>query len=407
MYKFLRSLSGGTAKVIIFVSLLIGGSVAQTNREEVPDVRIDLYTHGLPKGFFRTDADTKCAGQIIGYRFVVWLGNERVAVGFNTSPNCRVSRNRKVNGSARVFVFDVQGNLKASRDLPYEADGDGIVVADGQAAAGPGGTLIFGIQEVHKSKSGVLLLDGNLKDVARIDRFLEQTTFVHHALVFQDGFTLSGSRTYSILDGVPPLETARWQQDWPVGAMDRKFGEQALAFMLCQQELTPNVYTSSNVVYAGAKRRCTMTVQLADRTAWNAALEENATASIVGLLADGSVAGQVEVKGSKAGQAVIWKKDQSTEILPWIARNARGAVQSATPNMSRYATFATEDGELCENLERLCSDNGRWVVFDRKSQTPIVDRVFPKNGRAALSPDGQRYASFEAGELRIYPLAQP
>jgi hypothetical protein len=33
-----------------------------------------------------------------------------------------------------------------------------------------------------------------------------------------------------------------------------------------------------------------------------------------------------------------------------------------------------------------------------------VNQRFPKNGRAALSPDGLHYASFEAGELRIYSL---
>jgi hypothetical protein len=53
------------------------------------------------------------------------------------------------------------------------------------------------------------------------------------------------------------------------------------------------------------------------------------------------------------------------------------------------------------------SDNGRWIVFDRKSQTPLVNRSFPRNGRAALSPDGSRYASFEAGELHIYLLPTP
>jgi hypothetical protein len=35
---------------------------------------------------------------------------------------------------------------------------------------------------------------------------------------------------------------------------------------------------------------------------------------------------------------------------------------------------------------------------------PLVNRSFPKNGRAALSPDGLHYASFEANELRIYTL---
>jgi type IV secretory pathway VirB10-like protein len=46
----------------------------------------------------------------------------------------------------------------------------------------------------------------------------------------------------------------------------------------------------------------------------------------------------------------------------------------------------------------------RVYVFDRKSSQPIVSRALPKSGRAALSPDGLHYATFEAGELRIYSL---
>lgn len=401
-----RKLIAAIVSVVVVGGLLGGCSGAQTKGDPMPDARLDLSAHGLPNGFFRADADTKCAGQIIGYRFVVWLSNESVAVGFNTSPNCRLSRDRKVNGSARVLVFGVRGDLKASRDLPYEADGDGIVLAEGEGKAGPGGTLLFRIQEVHESKSGVLLLDANLKDVAHLDRFLEQTTFVDHALVFQEGFTLSGPRTYSVLDGSPPVETERRQQDWPIGTMDRKFGEHGLAFMLCQQELQPNVYTSTNVIYAGARRRCTMTAEAKDRSVWKVPLKEEGTAAIVGLLADGSVAGQIYVKGSNAGEVVLWKRDQTTETLPWIPNTYSGSVQSATANMSRYATFATDD-EPCENSRKGCGVTGRWIVFDRRSQTPIVNRVFPKNGRAALSPDGLRYASFESGELRIYSLPKP
>lgn len=392
---------------VVAVGGLLGMCSGSQTREPVPDVRVGLSAHGLPNGFFQTDADTKCAGQIIGYRFVAWLSNERVAVGFHTSPNCRPSRDQKVKGSARVLVFDVHGDLKASRDLPYEADGNGILVAEGEGRAGPGGTLLFRIEEAGESKSGVLLLDGNLKDVARLDHFLEQTTLVDHALVFQEGFALSGPRNYSVLDGAPPAETARWQQDWPTGTMDRKFGEHGLAFMVCQRELQPNVYRSTNVVYARAKRRCVMTAEAQDRTVWKVPLIQDSTAAIIGLLADGSVVGQISVKGSKAGQVVIWKRDQATETLPWIPQNYSGSVESATANMSRYATFATDDGDLCENPGKRCSDNSHWIVFDRRSQTPIVSRVFPKNGRAALSPDGLRYASFESGELRIYSLPKP
>jgi hypothetical protein len=399
-----RIVSAVIVIAVIFVGLIGGCSGEQTNREPTPALRIDLSAYGLPKGFFAADADTKCAGQVIGYRFVIWLSNQTLAVGFNTSPNCRVVPDRKVDGSARLLVFSVNGVFKAKRDIPYLADGNGEIVAQGEAKSGPSGTLLFRIESVNldkegrnESKSGVLLLDANLKDVVRLDHFLEQTTFVDHALVFQERFTLTGPRTYSVLDGAPPVETQRWTQDWPVGTMDRKFGDNALAYMLCQQELQPNTYTSSNIVYAGAKRKCMVIVEAKDQTGWAAPLKEEGTAAIIGLLADGSVAGQISVRGSNAGQIVIWKRDQTTETLPWIPRNYCGSVQSATSNMSRYATFATDNDR---------SDNGRWIVFDRRSQTPIVNRVFPRNGRATLSPDGLHYATFESGELRIYSLAK-
>jgi hypothetical protein len=403
--------SGGkrtaAATVVALVGLLNGCSRGQTKiePEATPDVRIDLSALGLPKDFFRSDAETKCAGQIIGYRFVVWLNNEDVAVGFNTSPNCRVVPDRTVDGSARVLVFNASGGPKTKRDIPYLADGNGEIVAGGEARAGPGGTLLFRIESVNldkegrnESKSGLLLLDAKLQDIARLDRFLEQTTFVDHALVFQEGFTLGRLRTYDVLDGSPPSQIKQWQQDWPVDARDRKFGEHGLAYMVCQQELRPNDYVSTGVVYAGAKQRCTMTAEGEDRSIWKVPLRDGETAEILGLLADGSVAGHVSGKESKAGQLVIWKKDQTAEVLPWIPKDLCGSVQSASADMSRYAAFATCDDR---------SDNGRWFVFDRRSQTPLVNRPFPKNGRAALSPDGSLYASFESGELRMYSLPIP
>jgi hypothetical protein len=395
------------ATVIALVGLLNGCSRGQTKTEAeaTPDVRIDLSALGLPKGFFRSDAETKCAGQIIGYRFVVWLNNEDVAVGFNTSPNCRVVPDHTVDGSARVLVFNGSGGLKTKRDIPYLADGNGEIVAEGEARAGPGGTLLFRIESVNldkegrnESKSGLLLLDAQLQDTARLDRFLEQTTFVDHALVFQEGFTLGRLRTYDVLDGSPPSQIKQWQQDWPADARDRKFGEHGLAYMVCQQELRPDDYVSTGVVYVGAKQRCTMTAEREDRSIWKVPLRDGETAEILGILADGSVAGHVSGKESKAGELVIWKKDQTAEVLPWIPKELCGSVHSATADMLRYAAFATCDDR---------SDSGRWFVFDRRSQTPLVNRPFPKNGRASVSPDGSRYASFESGELRMYSLPKP
>ena len=131
---------------------------------------------------------------------------------------------------------------------------------------------------------------------------------------------------------------------------------------------------------------------------WEVPLQEDGTAAIVGLLADGSVVGQVPMKGRKDRQLVVWKRDQPIQTLPWIPPQYCGSIQSATASMSRYATFAT-DG--CE------SGVVHWIVFDRGAKAPITDRLFPRNGRAALSPDGLHYASFEAGELRIYSLPGP
>ena len=393
--------------VVAIACLLFGGcwrAQTRAEAEPVPEVRIDLSPLGLPKNFFsRRDEAPRF---IIGYRFVVWLNSNEVAVGFNTSPDSRVAPDRKVDGSARLLVFSADGKLKANRDIAYLADGYGEIVAEGEARAGPRGTLVFRIQSVdldkqgaNESKSGVLLLDAKLRDIARIDRFLEQITLTDHALVFQEGFTLGQSRTYDVLDGSPPLQIQRWHQDWPIDARDRKFGEHGLAYMVCQQELRPNEYVSTSIVYAGAKQRCKMLAKGEDQSIWEISLRDGETAAIGGILADGSVLGQISEneKGNNAGQLVIWKKDKTTELLPWIPRNDCGSVQSATTDMSRYAAFAT-----CDNH----SDTGRWIVFDRRSPTPLVNRRFPKNGRAALSPDGLHYASFESGELRIYSLPQ-
>jgi len=388
--------------VVVLLSLGCWNARTKTEREPVPDTRIDLTALGLPKDFFSLKDEGPRT--IIGYRFVVWPNPDEVIVGFNTSPNSRSAPERKVDGSARLLAFSLNGTLKSKRDIPYLADGNGELVAEGEASEGPRGTLLFRIQSVNldpegrnESKSGVLLLDSNLTDVGRIDRFLEQLTFVDHALVFQEGFTLGQSRTYDILSGSPPTQTVRWQQDWVIDARDRKFGDHGLAYMACQQEVKPGEYVSTGIVYAGAKQRCKMIVQDENRKTWEVSLKDGETAVIVGLLSDGSVAAQVHgtEKGNKAGQLVVWKKDKPAELLPWIPREECGSVVSSTTDMSRYAAFATCDYR---------SNTGRWIVLDRSSPTPIVNQRLPKNARADLSPDGLHYATFESGELRIYSL---
>ena len=204
--------------ILVIGTLLASCSMTHAQREPEPtaDVRIDLDALGLPKDFF--SGMEQLPRTIIGYRFVVWLSRDEVVVGFNTSPSSRVAPARKVDGSARLLAFSVTGVLKAKRDIVYLADGYGEIVAEGEATAGTGGTVLFRLQSVNldkegrsESKSGVLLIHANLQDVARLDRFLEQTTFINHALVFQQGFTLGQSRTYDVLDGSPPSRIKQWK----------------------------------------------------------------------------------------------------------------------------------------------------------------------------------------------------
>ena len=373
-------------------------------RVDPPPVRVALAQYGLPNDFFVLGADTKCAGDIIGYRFVAWLGDERIAVGYNMSPNCRVSHNVKVAGLARLLVFDGQGRLEAKRDLPYEADGEGVIVADGEASAGPGETLLFRIEEAGSAKSGILLLDTELQDVVRIDRFLEQTTFAEHALVFQEGFTFGDTRTYDVLNGHPPKQVEKWEENWPVGTFSRNFGQRGLAYMLCSQEVRPGKYTRSAMIYAGARERCTLHKQNFDRTEWSAQLNDGETVALTGVLADGGVVGQINERKGVPGKLMRWEKDGKAESLPWLPARLHGDVNDGTADMSVYSAFAVEESRNCADLDPDCSPVGRLLVFSKDRSTPLVDRAFARNARAAVSPDGTRYASFESGEFRIYKL---
>ena len=58
---------------------------------------------------------------------------------------------------------------------------------------------------------------------------------------------------------------------------------------------------------------------------------------------------------SSAGKLVIWRKDQPMETLPWIPDKYCGSVENATPDMSRYAAFASDN---CNDVGGLC---GCWA----------------------------------------------
>jgi len=181
--------------------------------------------------------------------------------------------------------------------------------------------------------------------------------------------------------------------------------------MLCEQELSPGKYERTNVIYSGANARCSINAVAEDGSNWEQQLQTGDTAEIVGLLKDGGVVGEVHRTSTDAGELVIWQKGDQSQKLPWLLPPFHGSIESSSLDFSRYASIATTNPHSCNALTRIlgtCDQSAGdyyWFIFDRSSRSPIVARPFPKEGRAAISPDGLHYASFEAGELRVYSLS--
>lgn len=372
-----------------------------------PDVHIRLGSYGLPADYARFDGGD-CTSHVIGYRSVVWLSPDRVAVAFNTSPSCRVHSDHELTrGVLRLLVFNARGELKTERDLPYAPDGGQEIIADGEIGQGPGGTLLIRIEEARGAKSGVRLLDDQLHDADQMDRFMETRSVIDHSLVFQEGLVSHGPRTYDVFDETPLRQIRRVAVDWPTGSMGERVGARASAYVLCTQELVPGEYKFTNVIYSGAHRRCEVKVETADGARWAAALKQDEVAELLGTLDDGELA--AIVRGPrKPEELVLWSKSSPVQLLPWFPGGYETKLDSVAGMMDRYVGVgARDDGPLCGAVGISCGEKAprRLMIFDRCSKTPLVDRTFGSSSRAGLAPDGAHYATFESGELRIYSLS--
>jgi hypothetical protein len=188
--------------------------------------------------------------------------------------------------------------------------------------------------------------------------------------------------------------------------MDRKIGVHGTAYIQCQQEIKPGQYQPSNVVYAGANRRCVLNAVGADGESWSSPLEQNQVAEVLGMLDDGRVAGLVR-DGRAAEQIVVWKKGEPARVLPWFPGGYETEIESAAEDMSRYEGYgAPAEGRLCAAVDLFCPspEDRRLMIFDQTQPLPLVSRSFIESDRAAIAPDGKHYATLESGELRIYPL---
>lgn len=360
----------------------------------------------MSKDYARND-DDDCSSHIIGYRFVVWINADRVAVGFNTSPSCRSKSKELISGNARILIFDATGKIHAQRDIPYAADGGEELVASGEAEQGPDHTLLFRIEEAAGAKSGVLLLNDDLEDVARIDQLMEHSTFAEHALVFQQGFISSGPRTYDIFAGKPPFKMNSITEDWPTGTMDRKVGVDGVVYSLCQQELRPEKYSASPIIHAGAQRRCVLRVERQGNKSWSYPLPQSAVAEILGFLKDGEIVGIIrDREGSE--QLVIWSQKKAPRQLPWFGPGLSAQWINGTPTLNRYMGVATpRPSKLCNAVGAVCHPLASEIrVFDSASGKDIATRALPKGAVASISPDGLHYAVFQFGRLDVFALPE-
>ncbi len=388
----------------------MAGCQKPTTTSTVPAVvSVPLAGYGLPKDFFSySPAEGYCDSQIICYRFVAWLDASHIAVGFSTSSRKRGADGHPVKGNARILLFTADGQLKARRDIPYLADGNGELVADGEALAGPDGTLLFRLQSVNldqggrqESKSAVLLLDVQLRDVNKVEGMLEQTTLVKRTMIFQEGFVSTGPRTYDFVNSKSSTPFESHTIDWPTGTMDRKFGEDGAAYMACTQELEAGKYEQSPIISAGANRRCAMQYDGFDGTKWTAPIRQNEVGELIGEFRDGSIA--AEIRGREGSERIaVWRRDGKEQSLPWLPKGFAGDVITPTSDMSRYGAMGVSTDFVCRHSITKCEQH--WMVFDALRASPIVDRAFPRTGSVALSPDGMKYASLEDGKLQIFSL---
>ena len=402
---------GRRESILLCISLFaavyfMGCDRASDPPQTAPVLRVSLGRFGLP-GDYSHDDDSDCTTHVIGYRFVVWMPGNLIAVGFNTTPSCRAQPNHRVSdGIARILVFDMDGKLTAQRDLQYDADGGDELVAPGEAAPGPSGTLLFRIEEAGTSKSGVRLLDNSLNDVGRIDRFLERDTFFGHELVFQQGTVWSGPRTYDVVSGNPPSRVAEVTEDWPIGTMDRKVEGSGVAYILCSQELQGNKYVRTNIKFANAHRRCVLYVKPRGADEWTAPLQQDEVGEVVGFMSPERVVGIVRSQKS-ADRFVIWTESGTQQIWPWFPAGFDSSLVGATTDLRRYQGIGTrkDTSFLCRIAAPFCrKDERRMMIFDRSLDRPLVAQAITENTPVALAPDGAKYATFESGELRIYAL---
>jgi hypothetical protein len=70
----------------------------------------------------------------------------------------------------------------------------------------------------------------------------------------------------------------------------------------------------------------------------------------------------------------------------------------------RSMIFVDNVNGICDLWGITCPKHGRLIVFETASKRVLLDRSFPFDGRARLSPDGKYVAIFENNSLEILPL---
>jgi hypothetical protein len=373
--------------------------------EEKPRVAVSLRQYGLPVDVFERERPGNCQFQYQTYRFVHWLRQDVVAVGFSESPSCsRTSQH--IAGRLKVITFRNTGEKLAEMELGYES-GDGQFLSMNTGVwAGPVGSLAIETVASTDSSSKLNLFTSDLRPLKEIPLppgvGFQGVTFSDHALILRRYQQDTEEISYEFIRGAP-LESSSWGIKTEARE-SLSFGEDTAAWNHCDMKFKTEVSGNTTVSQLDGAPRCRLEVALRVGSPWSVDLKGGDMADILAVLRDGRVVAELGNPDTHRRTLMCFGPDKR-EDLPW--ENPSGhdpLLAGTTEDFSRYAAFQTNDNALCEGLGKLCSANGTFLIWDKLKKEPILRRTFPKNGRAELAPDGRSYASFESGEMRFYDV---
>jgi hypothetical protein len=88
-----------------------------------------------------------------------------------------------------------------------------------------------------------------------------------------------------------------------------------------------------------------------------------------------------------------------------VAKNHQALLLNTSEDFSRSAIFTIREGlAICQLSGALCPVHGDLIVYDQRAKRVLSRIRFPVYGRAALSTDGQRFATFIKNKIEVFKV---